>query len=122
MEINGKAKLLRIHISNTDKFRDNLLYEMLVFAAKRYGIAGATVTRGIMGFGSSSKIYSENFWELSEKLPVVVELIDETEKIDQFTERILPWLQKLKTGCLITSDVVTLVHHQKGEKRGFFQW
>jgi hypothetical protein len=54
MEIKGEAKLLRIFISSTDKFKHTPLYEMLVFAVKRYGLAGATVLRGVMGYGSSS--------------------------------------------------------------------
>jgi uncharacterized protein len=122
MENNSEAKILRIYISNTDKFRDNLLYEMLIFAARRYKISGATVLKGIMGFGASSKIYSDHFWELTEKLPVVVELIDEPARIDAFAERILPWLNKLECGCLITSSNVMLVLQQKGKKKGFFSW
>jgi hypothetical protein len=61
MEIKGEAKLLRIFISNTDKFKHAPLYEMVVFAAKRYGLAGATVLKGAMGFGSSSVVHSKKF-------------------------------------------------------------
>ena len=67
MEIKGEAKVLRIFISNTDKFKHNSLYEMIIFAAKRYGLAGATVLKGVMGYGSSSVIHSVKFWEITEK-------------------------------------------------------
>ena len=101
MEIKGEAKLLRIFTSNTDKFKHSLLYETIVFAAKRYGLAGATVTKGVMGYGSSSIIRSVKFWEITEKLPVVVEIIDESQKIDAFIEKILPWFDKLRYGCFL---------------------
>ena len=108
MEIKGEAKVLRIFISNTDKFKHNSLYEMIVFAAKRYGLAGATVLKGVMGYGSSSVIHSVKFWEITEKLPVVIEIVDEAEKIEKFTEKILPWFEKLKYGCMITVEKVNL--------------
>jgi uncharacterized protein len=102
MEIKGEAKLLRIFISNTDKFKHSPLYEMVVYAAKRYGLAGATVLKGSMGFGSSSVVRSVKFWEITEKLPVVIEIVDEADKIEKFTEKIVPWFKKLRYGCMIT--------------------
>jgi len=116
----NKAKILRIFISDTDKFKNNALHEMLVFAAKRYKLAGATVTRGIMGYGSSCEIHSLKFLEITEKLPVVVEIVDDAEKIDAFKEKILPWFKKLRYGCLITEESANIVLHKKGEKKGFF--
>jgi uncharacterized protein len=117
MEIQGEAKLLRIFISNTDKFKHLPLYEMVIFAAKRYGIAGATVLKGAMGYGSSSKIRSVKLWEVTEKLPVVVEIIDTSEKIDAFTEKILPWFEKLRYGCLITVEKANIVLNKQGSKK-----
>ncbi|BEG99175.1 DUF190 domain-containing protein [Bacteroides sedimenti] len=114
MKSNGEAKILRIYTSNTDKFKHSLLYETIVFAAKRYGLAGATVTKGIMGFGSSSIIRSVKFWEITDKLPIVVEMIDESEKIDFFVEKILPWFDYLPTGCLITVEKTTVVLYKQG--------
>ncbi len=114
MEIKGEAKLLRIFTSNTDKFKHSLLYETIVFAAKRYGLAGATVTKGVMGYGSSSIIRSVKFWEITEKLPVVVEIIDESQKVDAFIEKILPWFDYLPTGCLITTENTTIILNKEG--------
>ncbi len=117
MEITGDKKILRVYTSSTDKFRHTRLYEVVVYAAKRYGMAGATVTRGIMGYGSSSHISSQRFWEISEKLPVIVEIIDEANKIDRFFETILPFLEKLKKGCLVTIDPVNIAFHKTGGKK-----
>ena len=122
MEIKGEAKVLRIFISNTDKFKHNSLYEMIVFAAKRYGLAGATVLKGVMGCGSSSVIHSVKFWEITEKLPVVIEIVDEAEKIEKFTEKILPWFEKLRYGCMITVEEVNLVLYKQGSKKNFFNF
>lgn len=118
MKIEGNAKILRIFISNTDKFKHTSIYEVLVFAAKRYGLAGATVLKGSMGYGSSNVIQSVKFWELTEKLPMVVEIVDEADKIDRFTEKILPWFDKLRYGCLITTEEANIVLHKQGTKKG----
>jgi len=77
--------ILKIYASNTDKMGFDLLYEQLVVLAKKRGVAGVTVYRGIMGFGMSNKqISSSRFWELTEKLPVVIEMIDKTEVLESF--------------------------------------
>lgn len=117
METNSEAKLLRIFISSTDKFKHAPLYEVIVFAAKRYGISGATVLKGVMGFGASSIIQSMKFWEITEKLPLVVEIVDDSEKIEKFTETILPYFEKIKNGGMITLEKVTIVMHKKGQKK-----
>jgi PII-like signaling protein len=122
MEIKGEAKLLRIFISNTDKFKHTPLYEMVVFAAKRYGLSGATVLKGSMGFGSSSVVHSIKFWEITEKLPIVIEIVDESEKIEKFTEKILPWFEKLRYGCMITVEKANIVLYKQGAKKGFFNF
>jgi uncharacterized protein len=110
------ASLLRIFISSTDKFKHKPLYEVIVFAAKRYGIAGTTVLRGIMGYGSTSQVTSTKFWELAEKLPVVVEIIDETEKVEQFYEHIRPYFEKVRYGCVITLEKANVLYLKTGRK------
>jgi len=122
MEIKGEAKILRIYVSSTDRFKHDLLYETIVFAAKRYGLAGATVHKGVMGFGSSSKVYSVKFWEITEKLPVVVEIVDESEKVEKFVETIKPWFEKLRYGCLITIEKADIVLYKSGTKKGFLNF
>lgn len=117
MENNTDARVLRIFVSSTDKFKNGLLYETLVFAAKRYGLNGATVLKGVMGFGSSSVIRSTRFWEITEKLPVVIEIVDEAEKIEKFTQKILPWFDKINTGCLITSEKADIILFKQGKNK-----
>ena len=122
MEKQGDAKLLRIFISNTDKLKHTPLYEVIVFAAKRYGLAGATVIKGTMGYGSGNVIRSVKFWEFTEKLPIVIEIVDEADKIEKFTEKILPWFDKLRYGCMITTEKVNIVLYKQGTKKGFFNF
>lgn len=114
--------MLRIYVSSTDKFRHGLLYETLVYAAKRYGLSGATVVKGVMGFGASSVVRSVRFWEITEKLPVVIEMVDDAEKIEKFTQKILPWFDRINTGCLITSEKADIVLFKQGKKKGFFHF
>jgi hypothetical protein len=117
MENSTEAKILRIYISSTDKFKHRPLYEVIVFAAKRYGMAGATVLKGFMGYGSSSVIQSQKLWEIMEKLPLVIEIVDEAPKIDGFIGAILPYFDVISKGGLITVEKATVVLHKSG-KRG----
>ena len=82
MNTNDNIKVLRIYTSSTDKLKHTPLYEALVFAARRNGMAGATVLKGVMGYGGSSVVHSAKFWETNDKLPVVVEIVDESSKIE----------------------------------------
>jgi uncharacterized protein len=113
----SEAKRLRVYISSTDKFKYSPLYEVIVYAARRYGLAGATVFKGTMGYGSSSEIHSNKLWELSEKLPVIVEIIDETDKIYKFYETLKPYFEKIDKGYMITIDNVTIVTHKTGKNK-----
>ena len=111
-----KAKRLRIYISSTDKYEHSPLYEVLVFSARKHGLTGATVLKGIMGYGASSEIYSSKLWEISEKVPLVVEIIDEPDKIDTFFESINPLFEKIGKGHIITVDETTVLRHKPGNK------
>ena len=106
--------ILKIYASSTDKIGHDLLYEHLVMLAKQKGIAGITVYRGIMGFGSSNKIDSSRFWELTEKLPVVIEIIDKTEVLEDFYKFIESDLQKVPKGCLITIQPIEIKLQKTG--------
>ena len=116
MEANSNAKLLRIYISNTDKFKHNPLYEVIVYAAKRYGMAGATVFKGTMGYGSSSTIMSVKLWEVTEKLPLVVEIIDEADKVEKFFQTIRPYFDMIRNGCLVTMENVEIALYKTGRR------
>lgn len=117
MQPEEKAKRLRIYISSTDKYEHSPLYEVIVYAARSYGLTGATVLKGIMGFGASSEIYSDKLWEIKEKIPLVVEIIDESYKLDSFIEHIRPFFEKAGKGHIITLDETTVLMHKTGNKK-----
>ena len=116
MKSDSKAYLLKIFISTTDKIKSGILYEYIVLKAKEKGLAGATVHKGILGFGSSSVIQSSRFWEMSEKLPVIIEIIDDSAKIDSFFDDIKPILDEMHKGCLVTKEEVQVMLYNSGKK------
>jgi len=119
MEKQTEAVSIRIYLSSTDKYEGEVLYEFIVFKAKEAGLAGATAVKGMLGYGASSVIHSYKFWETGEKLPVVVELIDEEPKVRSFLDMILPILESLRYGCLVTLEKVNVLLYKSGEKRLF---
>ncbi len=94
MHIPSEGSLLRIFVGEADKYSGKPLYEWIVLQAREQGLAGATVLRGIMGFGANTRqIQTFRFDMLSEDLPVVVELVDTEEKLEQFLDVIEPAIQ-----------------------------
>ncbi len=116
MEVKDKYILLRIFIDSTDIFKYRTLYEMIVYRAKKQGLAGATVIEGIQGFGKGSILHSYKFMELSDKEPVAIEIIDEEDKIMVFYEVLNSFFEKMLYGCLITLEKVDVLLYKKGEK------
>jgi PII-like signaling protein len=90
--LEGEGKLLRIFIGEDDTWGRRPLYEEIVRVARERGLAGATVLRGIEGFGASSRLHTARILRLSEDLPLVVEIVDTAEKIDAFVEEIDPMI------------------------------
>ncbi len=88
MRLPREAQLLRIFIGESDKYEGKPLYEWIVTEAKAYGLAGATVLRGLMGFGANSRIHTSKILRLSLDLPIVVEIVDTPEKISAFLSHI----------------------------------
>lgn len=116
MEQGDKAKRLRIYLSSTDKLLHSTLYEAIVLEARKSGLAGATVLKGIMGYGASSELYSNKTWELSEKVPLIVEIIDEPAKVDSFYEKIKSFFDQAGKGHLITMEETTILRYKAGNK------
>jgi PII-like signaling protein len=110
---------LRIFIGSTDKLDHRVLYESIVFKAKEAGLKGATVLKGVLSFGASSVIRSYKFWEVTEKVPTIIEIVDEEEKILEFYEIIRPILESMKYGCLVTTEHVNVLLYKSGQKRIF---
>ncbi len=117
MKTNAQNALLRIFISSTDHLKQDLLCDSIVFSAKKEGLAGATVLKGILGYGASSVIHSYKFWEVTEKLPVIIELIDEEEKIRGFYETLRPQLEAMRYGCLVTIENVEVLLFKSGKNK-----
>jgi PII-like signaling protein len=111
MKDTGTAKLLRIHFGEGDRFRHQPLYELLVSEARAAGLAGATVVRGIESFGASSVVHRSRIVELSEDLPIVVEIVDAEEKVRTFLERIDPLLTEAGCGVLMTMENVEVLRY-----------
>lgn len=108
--------VLKIYTSSTDKVGSRLLYEHIVYTAKEKGISGVTVYRGIMGYGLSSRnISSSKYWELTEKLPVLIEMIDKTSKLTDLYRFIEPDLMSLKKGILVTLEPVKVLLQKTGK-------
>jgi PII-like signaling protein len=99
--------LLRIFIGDSDQYGKTPLYEAIVLKARELRLAGATVFKGIMGFGKNSRLRAAKFVELSPDLPVVVEIIDTEEKINAF----LPFLDEVVTNGLVTLEAVQVVKY-----------
>ncbi len=90
MNLPEKGSMLRIIIGENSKYNGKHLYEWIVIKARERGIAGATVTRGMMGYGANSRIKTTSILRLSEDLPVIIEIIDQQEKLEDFLEFIDP--------------------------------
>jgi PII-like signaling protein len=112
MEIPKTAVLLRIFIGENDRDGGRPLYEAIVLKAREMHLAGATVLRGAMGFGHSSRLHTTKILRLSEDLPLVIEIVDSEEKIDAF----LPEVDRLMSSGLVTMEKVKVLHYGPGTK------
>src|ERR1700704_2300489 len=108
MKLLSDAELLRIFIGESDKLHGRPLYEVIVEEARRRGLAGATVLRGTLGFGAHSRIHTAKILRLSEDLPMVVEIVDQPERIAEF----LPELDQLIGEGLITLEKVRVIAYR----------
>ena len=112
MQIPHEAVLLRIYIGEGDRWGHQPSYEAIVLAARAASLAGATVLRGPMGFGRSSRLHTNKILRLSMDLPLVIEIVDAEEKINAF----LPELDKMLGGGLVTMEKVKVLHYRSQEK------
>lgn len=108
MQIPREAVLLRIFIGENDRAGHQPLYEAIVMKAREMHLAGATVLRGPMGFGKSSRLHTAKILRLSMDLPIVIEIVDAEEKIQQF----LPTLDGMLTGGMVTTEKVTVIDYR----------
>lgn len=108
MQIPQDAMLLRIFIGESDRWHGQPLHEAIVLKARELHMAGATVLRGSMGFGKSSRLHTAKILRLSMDLPIVIEIVDSMAKIDDF----LPALDPMIGGGLVTVERVNVIHYR----------
>jgi len=102
MNLSGKCKILKIYISEDSRYKGHNLYHALVIKLKEIGMAGVTVTRGLESYGKSKTIHDMKILDLSSSLPIIIEVIDEAEKIEQA----IPVVKEMvNEGLIITTDI-----------------
>jgi PII-like signaling protein len=111
MKLEGEGQLLRIFVGESDRHEGRPLHEAIVLLARERGLAGATVLRGIAGFGAASRIHTTKILRLSEDLPIVIEIADRPERIAS----ILPDLDRMVREGLMTLEKVHIVKYRHGE-------
>lgn len=113
MEIPHESVLLRIFIGESDRCEGKPLHEAIVLKARELHLAGATVLRGPMGFGKSSRLHTNKILRLSVDLPLVIEIVDSEEKINAF----LPVLEPMMGGGMVTLEPVRVIHYRGTEPK-----
>ena len=115
MKIEGEGKLITIFIGEADKIDHRPLYEVIVLTARETGMAGATVLRGVAGYGARSRIHTAKILRLSEDLPLIIELVDTAEKIDGFVQTVGELFEKSGCGGLITEERAGIIRYSSGK-------
>ena len=110
MKIEGEGRLLRIFIGESDRWHGAPLFEAIVRRAREEGLAGATVLRGMEGFGASSRVHTTKILRLSADLPIVVEIVDRAERIEAF----LPLLDEMVREGMMTLEKVRVIAYRAG--------
>ncbi|OGW28650.1 MAG: hypothetical protein A3K09_04865 [Nitrospinae bacterium RIFCSPLOWO2_12_FULL_47_7] len=112
MKLPEESLLLRIFIGESDIYEGKSLYEQIVLKARDLNLAGATVTRGILGFGASSRLHSAKLMRLSLDLPIVVELVDTEENLN----KLLPFLDETVTDGMVTLEKIKVLKYRNSGK------
>jgi len=107
MKLSGEAVLLRMFFGEADRYKRQPLYQAIVEKAREMHMAGATVLRGPLSFGRSSRLHTAKILRLSEDLPVVIEIVDTAEKVDAF----LPELKEMMGSGLVTMEKVQVIQY-----------
>jgi PII-like signaling protein len=111
MHIPEQGQLVRIFIGESDRWKGQPLYEAIILKAREMGIAGATMLRGLMGYGANSRIHTAKILRLSEDLPIVVEIVDSPEKV----AALLPLIEEMVGDGLVTLEDVRVLQYRSGK-------
>lgn len=114
IKLSGSGKLLRIFVGESDRRGSQPLYTAIVEAARKRGLSGATVFKGIEGFGGHSVVHAARVFDLSTDLPILIEIVDTEEKIRDF----IPLLDDLVHEGLVTLESVEVIHYKSGSAKG----
>lgn len=114
MKLAGTGKLLRIFIGESDRHGGQPLYTAIVEEARRRGLSGATVFKGIEGFGGHSVVHAARVFDLSTDLPVLIEIADDEERIREF----IPVLDGIMHEGLVTLESIEVIHYKSGAPKG----
>jgi PII-like signaling protein len=116
MKLSGEGKLLRIFIGELDHYNHQSLFEVIVRKARAEGLAGATVLRGVMGFGATSRlIHTAKILQLSEDLPIVIEIVDTEERITSFIPFVDKLFEEIGCGGMLTLEKVDVIKYTHGK-------
>lgn len=108
MHLPEQGTLLRVFIGESDKWHGRPLYEAIVLKAREMHLAGATVLRGPMGFGANSRLHTTKILRLSEDLPMIIEIVDSRDKIDE----LLPHIEQMVQEGLVTMEDVRVIRYR----------
>jgi PII-like signaling protein len=111
MQIKGDAKLLRIFIGESDKSHSIPVYEKIVTEARKDGLAGATVFKGIMGFGGTSRIHTSKILALSCDMPLIIEIVDKIDRIESFLPKLDAIFEEANCGGLVTIEKAEVIKY-----------
>ena len=111
-KIEGEGKRIRLYIGESDTWHGKPLYQAIVERVRQEGLAGATVLRGIEGFGADSRLHTSRILRLSEDLPVVIEIVDTPEQID----RVVPILDEMVGEGMLTLERVQIVSYRSSDE------
>ena len=116
MTIEGQAVLLRVFVGESDKLGHAPLYEVIVRKARDADLAGATVFKGVLGYGASARIRTAKILDLSSDLPIAIEIVDEEAKIAAFRDTLSGLFEDAKCGALVTMENIRIMHYMPGNK------
>lgn len=112
MKLPEQAVMLRVFIGESDSLKGKPLYEQIVLKARELNLAGATVLRGVMGFGANSRLHSAKLLTLSEDLPIVIEIVDTEEKIQE----LMPFIDENVKEGLVTMETMRIIKYRHAKE------
>jgi len=112
MKIEGKGKLLKIYIGESDRWHGEALYHAIIKKIKEHGLAGATTIRGIEGFGANSRIHTRHIEVLSQDLPILIEVVDTEERIEEIIKIVEPMITE---GLIAVVNEVEIIKYAKSK-------